>query len=201
MPRAHGTLPAVIDEILSQTVGTYRNKLEEQHDELSDPATIPEAVALAKQMEHDISFASKGGVEIALRGMAAAAGVSVTPTGTVIDADALTVFKALQLLHSKDIDATLERYVTFDFETTDKDVETCGVVEIGAARVVHGEIVARFHSLVNPYRPISPAATKRTAPSPRPRRRCTATPMRMLPAPRRFTKYSRRFENSSAPTS
>jgi len=160
LPRAHGTLPAVIDEILSQTVGTYRNKLEEQHDELSDPATIPEAVALAKQMEHDISFAPKGGVEIALRGMAAAAGVSVTPTGTVIDADALTVFKALQLLHSKDIDATLERYVTFDFETTDKDVETCGVVEIGAARVVHGEIVARFHSLVNPYRPISPAATK-----------------------------------------
>src|SRR6267143_3825803 len=160
LPRAHGTLAAVIDEILSQTVGPYRNKLEEQHDELSDPATIPEAVAVAKQMEHDISFAPKGGVEIALRGMAAAAGLSVTPTGTVIDADALTVFKALQVLHSKDIDAMLDRFVTFDFETTDKDVETCGVVEIGAARVVNGEIVARFHSLVNPYRPISPAATK-----------------------------------------
>jgi DNA polymerase III epsilon subunit family exonuclease len=160
LPRAHGTLAAVIDEILSQTVGPYRNKLEEHHDELSDPATIPEAVAVAKQMEHEISFAPKGGVEIALRGMAAAAGLSVTPTGTVIDADALTVFKALQLLHSKDIDATLDRYVTFDFETTDKDVETCGVVEIGAARVVNGEIVERFHSLVNPYRPISPTATK-----------------------------------------
>jgi len=160
LPRAHGTLSAVIDEILSQTVGPYRNKLEARHDELSDPATIPEAVAVAKQMEHDISFAPKGGVEIALRGMAAAAGLSVTPGGTVIDADAVTVFKALQLLRSKDIDATLEGYVTFDFETTDKDVETCGVVEIGAARVEHGEIVARFHSLVNPYRPISPAATK-----------------------------------------
>jgi DNA polymerase III epsilon subunit family exonuclease len=160
LPRAHGTLAAVIDEILAQTVGPYRNKLEEQHDELSDPATIPEAVAVAKQMEHEISFAPRGGVEIALRGMAAAAGLSVTATGTVIDADALTVFKALQLLHSKDIDATLDRYVTFDFETTDKDVETCGVVEIGAARVVNGEIVERFHSMVNPYRPISPAATK-----------------------------------------
>jgi DNA polymerase III epsilon subunit family exonuclease len=165
LPRAHGTLPAVIDEILSQTVGPYRNKLEERHDELTDPAAIPEAVALAKQIEQaeDISFAPKGGVEIALRGMMAAAGyrrLPATPTGTVIDADALTIFKALQLLNSKDIDATLERYVTFDFETTDKDVETCGVVEIGAARVVNGEIVARFHSLVNPYRPISPAATK-----------------------------------------
>ena len=165
LPRAHGTLPAVIDEILSQTVGPYRNKLEERHDELTDPAAIPEAVALAKQIEQaqDISFAPKGGVEIALRGMMAAAGyrrLPATPTGTVIDADALTVFKALQLLNSTDIDATLERYVTFDFETTDKDVETCGVVEIGAARVVNGEIVARFHSLVNPYRPISPAATK-----------------------------------------
>jgi DNA polymerase III epsilon subunit family exonuclease len=165
LPRAHGTLPAVIDEILSQTVGPYRNKLEERHDELTDPADWPEARRVAEQIEQaqDISFAPRGGAEIALRGMLAAAGyrrLPVAPTGTVIDADALTVFKALQLLHSTDIDATLDRYVTFDFETTDKDAETCGVVEIGAARVVHGEIVERFHSLVNPYRPISPAATR-----------------------------------------
>jgi DNA polymerase III epsilon subunit-like protein len=33
-------------------------------------------------------------------------------------------------------------------------------VEIGAARVVKGEIVDRFHTLVNPYRSISPGATK-----------------------------------------
>jgi len=32
-------------------------------------------------------------------------------------------------------------------------------VEIGAARVVNGEIVDRFQSLVNPYKPISPKAT------------------------------------------
>ncbi len=165
LPRAHGTLSAVIDEILSQTVGPYRNKLEARHDEITDPARWPDAPRVAEQIANaeDISFAPKGGVEIALRGMLAAAGyrrLPATPTGTVIDADAVTVFKALQLLHSKDIDATLDRYVTFDFETTDKDVETCGVVEIGAARVEHGEIVGRFHSLVNPYRPISPAATK-----------------------------------------
>jgi DNA polymerase III epsilon subunit family exonuclease len=33
-------------------------------------------------------------------------------------------------------------------------------VEIGAARVVNGEIVERFHSMVNPFRPISSGATK-----------------------------------------
>jgi len=165
LPRSHGTLPAIIDEILSQSVGPFKNVLEERHDELTDPATMPEARRVAEEIEKggEISFAPKGGVEIALRGMAAAAGLRklpTTPSGTVIDADALTVFKALQLLNSKDIGTPLERYVTFDFETTDNDVATCGVVEIGAARVVNGEIVERFHSLVNPFRPISLGASK-----------------------------------------
>jgi DNA polymerase III epsilon subunit family exonuclease len=164
LPRSHGTLPAVIEEILSQTVGPYRNKLEERHDELTDPAGMPEAVALAAELgsAKEISFAPKGGVEIALRGMLAAAGfrkLPSSPSGTIIDADALTVFKALQLLDAEKLDTSLDRYVTFDFETTDNDVETCGVVEIGAARVVNGEIVDRFHSMVNPFRPISPKAT------------------------------------------
>ena len=164
LPRSHGTLPAVIEEILSQTVGPYRNKLEERHDELTDPADLPEAVALAEQLRHagEISFAPRGGVEIALRGMLAAAGfrrLPQAPLGTMIDADALTVFKALQLLDAGKLDTTLDRYVTFDFETTDSDAATCGVVEIGAVRVVNGEIVERFHAMVNPYRPISPQAT------------------------------------------
>ena len=165
LPRSHPTLPAVIEEILSQSVGPFKNVLEERHDELSDPAALPEALRVAEQIEkaQDISFAPRSGVEIALRGMLAAAGyrrLPITPTGTVIDADALTVFKALQLLSSRDIDTPLERYVTFDFETTDDDVATCGVVEIGAARVVNGEIVDRFHTLVNPFRPISAKATQ-----------------------------------------
>ncbi len=164
LPRSHGTLPAVIEEILSQTVGPYRNKLEERHDELTDPAALPEAVELAVRLRSAtaISFAPRGGVEIALRGMLAAAGfrnLPSAPSGTVIDADALTVFKALQLLDAEKLDSTLDRYVTFDFETTDNDAATCGVVEIGAARVVNGEIVDRFQSLVNPYKPISPKAT------------------------------------------
>ena len=159
LPHSHGTLQAVVDELLSQSIGPYRNALEERHDELSDPASNPDAVKL--DLTEPISFAPAGGLEIALRGMAIAAGlreVSIQPDG--IKTNAFTLFKALQLLHARDLDARLDRYVTFDFETTDADVATCGVVEIGAARVVNGEIVERFHSLVNPFKPISAGATK-----------------------------------------
>jgi len=161
LPRSHGTLQAVVDELLSQSIGPYRNSLEERHDELSDPATNSAAVNLAASLEGPIAFAPVGGLEIALRGMTIAAGireVSIQPDG--IRTNAFTLFKALQLLHAADLDARLGRYVTFDFETTDADVGTCGVVEIGAARVVDGEIVERFHTLVNPFKPISAGATK-----------------------------------------
>ncbi|PYP02311.1 MAG: hypothetical protein DMD57_11520 [Gemmatimonadetes bacterium] len=185
LPRSHRTLAPLVDEILSQSVGPYRNALEERHDELTDPADSPEAVRLAARLagaiasERDIVIEPQGGLEIALRGMLAAAGVRHVPSGAaarrevgevgevVIGAQdggphglALTLFKALQNLHSLDILDTLSRYVTFDLETTDKDVEVCEVVEIGAVRVVGGDIVDRFHTLVQPYRPITPGATK-----------------------------------------
>src|SRR6059058_336488 len=185
LPHSHRTLAPLVDEILSQSVGPYRNALEERHDELTDPADSPEAVRLAARLagaiasERDIVIEPQGGLEIALRGMLAAAGVRHVPSAAaarrevgevgevVIGAQdggphglALTLFKALQNLHSLDILDTLSRYVTFDLETTDKDVEVCEVVEIGAVRVVGGDIVDRFHSLVRPYRPITPGATK-----------------------------------------
>src|SRR6266545_3587068 len=171
LPRAHHTLPPLVDEILSQSVGPYRNALEERHDELTDPADIPEAVPLAERLaaaiatEQDIVIEPQGGLEIALRGMLVAAGLRHVPTSATSRTSPtsitspLTLFKALQLLHAKDLAAALERYVTFDFETTDKDVEVCEVVEVGAVRVVGGEIVDRFHTLVQPYRPITPGAT------------------------------------------
>src|SRR5213078_1618330 len=102
-----------------------------------------------------------------LRGMLIAAGVRHLPTSTNLHQppptslpSALILFKALQLLHARELDTALERYVTFDLETTDKDVEVCEVVEVGAVHVVGGEIVDRFHSLARPYRPITPGATK-----------------------------------------
>src|SRR5213592_3857856 len=185
LTRSHRALVPLVDEILSQSVGPYRNALEERHDELTDPAAIPEAVRLAERLaaaiaaEQEIVIAPQGGLEIALRGMLAAAGFRHVPSSSatrrevkevgevVIGAQdggphglPLTLFKALQNLHSLEILDTLPRYVTFDLETTDKDVEVCEVVEVGAVRVVGGEIVDRFHSLVRPYRPITPGATK-----------------------------------------
>jgi DNA polymerase III epsilon subunit family exonuclease len=190
LPRSHRALAPLVDEILSQSVGPYRNVLEERHDELTDPAEMSEAVRLAARLdaaiaaERDIVIESQGGLEIALRGMLIAAGVRnvpsqvsgpLQPRGTapglthpserLMKGDggehglALTLFKALQLLHAKDLETVLERYVTFDFETTDNDVATCGVIEIGAARVVQGEIVDRYHTLVQPYQPISSRAS------------------------------------------
>jgi DNA polymerase III epsilon subunit family exonuclease len=191
LARSHRALAPLVDEILSHSVGPYRNALEERHDELTDPAGIPEAVRLAERLsvaiagERDIVIEPQGGLEIALRGMLAASGVRHVPSqpsgplkrrGTapglthpdeVLRREdggehglALTLFKALQLLHATDLDTALERYVTFDLETTDKDVDVCEVVEVGAVRVVGGEIVDRFHTLVQPYRPITPGASK-----------------------------------------
>ena len=176
LARSHRALAPLVDEILSQSVGPYRNALEERHDELTDPAVIPEAVRLAERLaaaiaaEQEIVIERQGGLEIALRGMLIAAGVRhvpSSPTSTDLHhpppssiPSAFILFKALQLLHAKELDTPLERYVTFDLETTDKDVDVCEVVEIGAVRVVGGEIVDRFHTLVKPYRPITPGATK-----------------------------------------
>ena len=171
LPRSHRALAPLVDEILSQSVGPYRNALEERHDELTDPADSPEAVALAARLaaaiaaEQEIVIEPQGGLEIALRGMLIAAGVRRVSTSTTSRTSPtpipspLTLFKALQLVHAGELDTALERYVTFDLETTDGEVATCGVVEIGAARVVAGEIVDRFHSLVQPYQPISPRAS------------------------------------------
>src|SRR5438067_4421332 len=171
LPRSHRTLAPLVDEILSQSVGPYRNALEERHDELTDPAESPDAVRLAERLaaaiaaEQEIVIEPQGGLEIALRGMLIAAGPRHVPTSTTSRTSPtsitspLTLFKALQNLHSLDNLDNLPRYVTFDLETTDGEVATCGVVEIGAARVVRGEIVDRFHTLVQPYQPISPRAS------------------------------------------
>src|SRR5437588_2968579 len=87
LPRSHRALAPLVDEILSQSVGPYKNALEERHDELTDPADIPEAVRLAERLDSAIagerSIAiepNEGGLEIALRGMLAAAGVRHVPS-------------------------------------------------------------------------------------------------------------------------
>ena len=50
-------------------------------------------------------------------------------------------------------------YVALDLETTGLMAETDRIVEIGAVRFrADGEELGRFESLVNPERPMSPAA-------------------------------------------
>src|SRR6185312_13648873 len=63
LTRSLGSVPALVDEILSQSVGPYRNKLEECHDELTDPAALPEAVRLAERLEDAIAANRPIGVE------------------------------------------------------------------------------------------------------------------------------------------
>src|SRR2546429_2730797 len=70
LTRSHRALVPLVDEILSQSVGPYRNALEERHDELTDPAVIPEAVRLAERLaaaiaaEPGIVVPPQGGPEI-----------------------------------------------------------------------------------------------------------------------------------------
>src|SRR3989454_1379077 len=88
LPPSHRTLAPPVDEILSQSVGSYWNALEGRHYQLSDPAAIPEAVKLAERLEkavageRDIVIEPQGGLEIALRGMLMAAGLRHVPTST-----------------------------------------------------------------------------------------------------------------------
>lgn len=54
----------------------------------------------------------------------------------------------------------LPDYVALDIETTDKDVETNDIIELGAIRVRDGLPVDNFHSLIKPNRPIATDAAK-----------------------------------------
>src|SRR2546423_11026438 len=81
LPRSHRALAPLVDEILSQSVGPYRNALEERHDGLADPADSPEVVALAARLaaaraaEQEIVVEPPGGLGNAVRGRPAPAGL------------------------------------------------------------------------------------------------------------------------------
>lgn len=51
-------------------------------------------------------------------------------------------------------------YVVFDLETTGTDPGKDSIVEVGAVKVVAGKITESFNCLVNPERPIPPAASQ-----------------------------------------
>jgi len=181
MKTKHVLLRGLVDDLLSQRVGTYRNVLEDHHDDLSDPRDIPAAVALAERLagaqrtRSRVVLEPMKGLEIALRGLLFGAGfkliaydaevgqaelddLRVGPSDAGPAGLAFTVFKALQLLHARGLAGALTSYVTFDLETTDLDTSTCEIVEIAAVRVERGVIAGEFHSLVKPQRAVSAGA-------------------------------------------
>lgn len=173
LARAQGTLREVVQALLQQRPGRYRNVLEEVSADLTDPATQPAAVALADRLrgaalaDGRVWLAPADGVEVALRGMLMAVGwtgVDYLKPGAepelgdlVVGPDdagpgglVLTTFKALQLRHAGSPQPTFRQYVAFDLETTDKDPLHCDIVEIGAVRVRDGMPMEEFRSLVRP---------------------------------------------------
>ena len=180
LTETHDRLEPLIDELLSHRVGPYRNPLEERYEELSDPESDDDTLDLARRIEAAVDsgrciwVARCGGRQIALRRLLLGAGLSCPvrylsgeaipdPDDLVLDGtpDGTTVrlFKALQLVVTARQGEGPARFVCFDLETTGKDTAACGIIEIGAVRVVDGEIVDRYHRLMRPTEPIAPEAT------------------------------------------
>ncbi len=182
---SHATLPELIDELLSQRVRRYENRLEERYDELEDPEVFPGALELAQRLTAVVTgggsvyLAAQGGIEVAARGMLHAVelparcdyltpAVKPRPEDLVLGSDTLrgrplatTLFKALQLIHARGFRDVLRDYVTFDVETTDLDPAGCEIIELGAAKVIGGEVVDTFRSFVRCQKPISLKATEK----------------------------------------
>ena len=175
----HVTLAPLIQELLSRRVGRFRSVLDDRHDEISDPALIPEVVDLAARLSAarnrraEIWMPRMNGVDIALKNMLGAIGFSHIQLGGDPPAGAeciqasdvssialpLAVFKAAQLIEMEDVSAAFLNFTAIDLETTDNDTKTAEIVEIAAVRVRDGRVVDEFHSLVKPRVPIAAAAT------------------------------------------
>ncbi len=174
----HDGCTGLVDELLSQRVGEYKTLLEENHDELSDPAENTEVQILADRLAAAVDFGRPvwiprlGGIEIALKGMLVGTGINRVQLGGIPSADAVSVahsdceslgialglFKALQILRSRTFTNHFRDFTAVDIETTDKDITRAEVVEIAAVKVRNGIVVDQFHSLVKPRVPIAVGA-------------------------------------------
>jgi len=177
----HATLGSLVQELLSRRVGRVRSVLDDRHDEISDPALLPDVVALAARLQaarnrnDDVWMPRMGGVEIALKNMLASIGFKnvrlagdrpppfgvecIEPNDVSSVGLALGVFKAAQLIEMDDFGAAFTTFTAIDLETTDNDTDKAEIVEIAAVRVRDGVIIETFNSLVRPRVPIAPGAT------------------------------------------
>ena len=174
----HTTVMGLVEELLSHRVGTYDTVLEENHDELTDPAALPEVDALAARLAdaresgRAIWIERRRGAEIPLAGLLRALGFHRVSTDPLMPLDAepilvddaptlglpLALFKALQLLFCTSTRAAFRDFTVIDIETTTNEVDHAEVVEIAAVRVRDRAIVDELSLLVRPDGPIDPAA-------------------------------------------
>ena len=172
--RQHTSLSSLVQELLSRRVGRVRSALDERHDEISDPATLPDVVALsarlsdARQNRADVWLPPLGGAEVPLCALLAAIGIRAVrggepPAGAVhLHADdapsvglPLGLFKAAQLIEMQAASASFSNFTAVDLETTDRDTRTAEIVELAAVRVRDGVVVDQFQSLVKPDQPVT----------------------------------------------
>lgn len=177
--KRHTNLAPLVQDLLSRRVGKIRSVLEDRHDEISDPSSIPEVVALeqrldtARRCRATIWMPRLGGVEIGLKGILAAVGIANVQLGgeaplnaqVISAADggdvglALGVFKAAQLLEMEEMDEAFDDFTAIDLETTDNDTSKAEIVQIAAVRVRGGQIAETFQAVVRPRVAIAPGAT------------------------------------------
>ncbi len=175
----HGTVEALIQELLSQRVGHTASILEEHHDELSDPESSPEVVTVAakirraKESDALIWIEELGGVGIPLKGMLAAIGCPYVQVGGTPPRDAirflssetstlgivLTLFKAAQLLEMEGLASSSQDFTVIDIEATNLDSRSSEPVEIAGVRVREGRIDSEFSALIKPSVPIPASST------------------------------------------
>ena len=175
--KQHLSLATLVQELLSRRVGKLRSVLDDRHDEISDPAGLPDVVRLAERLRDarargvEVWIPPLKGLDIPIKGMLCDIGITVVrggqpgETAMRIAADdtpsvglPLGVFKAAQLIEMADSAVAFTSFTAVDLETTDRDIATSEIVEIAAVRVRDGRVVDTYHSLVRPRGPISPGA-------------------------------------------
>jgi len=176
--KSHTSLSPLVADILSEKVGPYRSVLEENHEDLSDPASHEEVVGLAEKIHTCVTngrpvwLPRAAGAELAAKRMVLELGVQSVELGGAPSSSALMVrpvdfpvlgfglglFKTAQLVRAGSFAGSFRDFTAIDLETTDNDVGRAEVVEIAAVRVRHGRIVDEFHSLVKPNVPITAGA-------------------------------------------
>lgn len=168
--KSHTSLRSLVENILSEKVGTYRTVLEDHQEELSDPASHEEVVGAAERIQRAIDdgrpvwVPRAGGAEIAAKKMLTEMGVRSVLLGGAPSADALRLrpedfpllgfglglFKTAQLVRTRSFVSTFRDFTAIDLETTDKNIEHAEIVEIAAVRVRNGKIVDEYQTLVKP---------------------------------------------------